>query len=60
MAPGHGLLSLGLFADNDYMGAGLGLETRVSRALSAYAEAEALWDGKSLDYRGVAGLRLRW
>lgn len=62
LAPGHGLLDLGLIGGRSHIGAGLSLEARVSRAVSAYAEAEALWDfnDRELEARGMAGMRVRW
>jgi hypothetical protein len=62
LSPGHGAVNLGLIAAEDKIGAVVGLDARLSKSLSAFAEANALWDiyGRSLDYQALGGLRFRW
>lgn len=56
------MLNLGLVAGRHNAGATLDLEARVSRAVSAFAHGEALWDWdrRSWDYTALGGLRVRW
>jgi hypothetical protein len=43
------------------VGAALSLEARVTEAMSAYAEAQALWDwNETVSYQAFTGLRWRW
>ena len=61
LAVGHGGLQLGIVVDPEHLGAALELEARVAKGMSAFAEAQALWDWHDeVSYQAFGGWRWRW